>query len=342
MDRRVLVVDDSAFMRKIFTHMIEEMNGFTVVASARDGIQALEKVAQGNIDLITLDVEMPRMNGLETLKQLKESQMIPTIMLSSKSNEDITIEALEAGALDFIEKPQHIRKNWEGFKDELAERMHSIFEQEKVKSVPKQFDQRIKDLTAVKGRMNLVQLDAIAIGASTGGPKALITVIKGLPASLAVPVFIVQHMPEGFTASFATRLDAAAKVPVVEATQAELIEKGKVYLAPGGKHMEIENGRISLTDEEKILGVRPAVNPLFQSAAQTYKKGLLGIVLTGMGQDGAEGTLSIHQNGGTVFSQDQASCVIYGMPKNAVEKGWVDETISLQELPILLNDLLGG
>lgn len=184
------------------------------------------------------------------------------------------------------------------------------------------------------------QIKAVVIGTSTGGPKALDYLISNLPEKVNVPIFIVQHMPKTFTTSFAIRLNSVSPIQVVEARDRMLIEKGVVYLAPGDFHMTVEGSHIRLNSQEKIYGVRPAVDYLFASAANIYKKGLLGIILTGMGKDGAEGMEVIKQMGGFNIAQDEKTSVIYGMPRTAVEKGVVDEIMGLEEISINLNKLI--
>lgn len=172
-------------------------------------------------------------------------------------------------------------------------------------------------------------IEALVIGASTGGPKALVSVVKSLPPRVGVPIFIVQHMPAGFTTSFAKRLDSCSPIPVVEAEDGMRIQKGTVYVAPGGRHMVVQSTRIKLLDTEKVHGVKPAVDLLFESAANQYEEKVAAVVLTGMGRDGTAGCLKVQQKGGYVLAQDEQSCVVYGMPKHALESGAVDEMASL-------------
>ncbi|GAA0368968.1 chemotaxis protein CheB [Alkalibacterium iburiense] len=332
---KVVIVDDSALMRKIVTRILEDSSDIVVVDTARNGVEALKVVEKSQPDLVILDVEMPMMNGIETLKILKENSSIPVIMFSAKSNHSITIQALELGAEDFIEKPLNIKENWDVFKKDLEKRIKIHFLNEKkpfVSTEPTNF--LPKELVQKKE-----SLKAIVIGASTGGPRALVSLVKALPENLTIPVFIVQHMPEGFTASFAQRLNDLAKVEVREASHNEPIQSGTVYLAPGGKHMTIMEKRLLLNDNEKLHGVKPAIDYLFDSASIQYQDGLLGIVLTGMGRDGAAGSGIIREAGGYIITQDKATSVVYGMPKVVVERGYSNQSNSLSEIADIIKEM---
>lgn len=336
MEINILLVDDSAFMRQILKEKISEIDGLNVIATARNSQEAFQKIKQLNPDLVTLDIEMPGMNGLETLKVIKETSDIPVMMMSSLSGKEITIEALEAGAIDFIEKPADIKNQGEAFKKQIE-------------FVMKQFFNRTQEAASVrtnqegesqkKSRPNAVR--ALVIGASTGGPRALLQVMKDLPEGITVPIFIVQHMPKGFTASFAQRMDSVSPVKVVEAYDGMLVEGGKAYVAPGDYHMTVKNRRIQLSQADKIHGVRPSVDPLFLSASENYGSRLVGVVLTGMGKDGTEGLKKIKTEGGYTFAQDKASSLVFGMPGNAIQNQVIDEVVNLEELTDALTQLLG-
>ncbi|MCA9765224.1 MAG: chemotaxis-specific protein-glutamate methyltransferase CheB [Carnobacterium sp.] len=332
---RVLVVDDSAFMRKIITEMISEVKGLTVVGIARNGHDALKSIPLLKPDIVTLDIEMPGLNGLETLERIKKEFDIPVVMMSSHSGEAITIEALELGAMDFIEKPVDLKNQAAEFKKEIEKKIKPLMKA-KEEQIPKK--QLEKGTTTKEWQKNVPEkIEALVIGASTGGPKALLHIIRHLPTTLAIPVFIVQHMPKGFTLSFAERLNLKSEVTVVEAKDGMVIEKGMVYLAPGDYHMTIKENEIILNQMPKILGVRPAVDYLFQSAAMRYKSTLVGVILTGMGHDGSEGMKHIKEQGGFTLAQDRETSVVYGMPGSAIKKGVVDEVASLTELSDRIN-----
>lgn len=326
----VLVVDDSAFMRKIITDLLESLEDITVLGTARSGSDALAMIPKLNPDLITLDVEMPGLNGIDTLKEIKKQYSMPVLMLSSNTNPGVTIEALEQGARDFIEKPQHIQGNLLEIKQDLEAKIRGCFsERTEVDSG--------KLLKASSVRRDRQDFSAVVIGASTGGPKALVQLVRSFPASLTVPVFIVQHMPKGFTASLAERMNRESNVPVVEASQDMPIQGGSVYLAPGDYHMTVKGKHIHLNTNEKIHGVRPAVDTLFLSAAQVYRSRLLGVLLTGMGKDGSNGMAKIKEQGGYNLVQDKESSVVFGMPGSAIARGVVDEVLGLEELAQRLN-----
>jgi two-component system chemotaxis response regulator CheB len=337
MEINILLVDDSAFMRQILKEKISEIEGLNVVATARNSQEAFQKIKQFNPDLITMDIEMPGMNGLKTLRVIKESYDIPVMMMSSLSGKEITIEALEAGAIDFIEKPADIKNQGESFKKQIEFVMKQFFNRtQEMTSLQSNYEGSIPN----KSRPNAVR--ALAIGASTGGPRALLQVMKDLPEGINVPIFIVQHMPKGFTASFAQRMDAVSPVNVVEAYDGMPVEGGKAYIAPGDYHMTVKNRRIQLSQTDKIHGVRPAVDHLFSSAAESYGSRLIGVILTGMGKDGTEGLKKIKTNGGYTFAQDKESSLVFGMPGNAIQNKVIDEVVNLEELTYALNQVLGG
>lgn len=332
---KVLVVDDSPFMRKIITEMIAEVPGLEVSGTARNGRDALKSIPVFKPDIVTLDIEMPGLNGLETLEIIKQDFDIPVVMMSSHSGEAITIEALELGAMDFIEKPIDLKNQKEEFKKEIEKKIKILFEPNSFSALEKLPASKLIRDELKKEIPDKVK--AIVIGASTGGPKALLHLVERFPEELNVPVFIVQHMPKGFTASFAERLNMKAKVPVVEAQAGMEIKKGTVYLAPGDYHMTLAQNKIKLSSTPKILGVRPAVDYLFQSAAENYGAELVGAILTGMGHDGSQGMVEIKRRNGFTLAQNQETSVVYGMPGNAVKKGVVDQVASLAELSDILN-----
>ena len=330
---KLLVVDDSAFMRKIISDTIKEVDGVEVVGIARNGSDALEVIPKLQPDIITLDIEMPKLNGIETLKRIKEDFRIPVIMLSSNNKSYVTIEALELGALDFIEKPVDLTANLFEFRNELELKIKSVYN-------AKAYADKIlnDDLCCSKSKCNDVK--AVVIGASTGGPRALVYIVSRLPEKIKLPIFITQHMPKGFTSSLAERMDNESKISVVEASDGMVINKNTVYLAPGDLHMYLEGDKIRLNSNAKLHGVRPAVDYLFKTAAEKYQRNLLGIILTGMGKDGSDGMVAIKDHGGYNIAQSQESCVVYGMPGSAVSKGVVDEILDLESISTRLNQLV--
>jgi two-component system, chemotaxis family, protein-glutamate methylesterase/glutaminase len=336
---KVLVVDDSALMRKIISDIINSEEDMEAVDIARNGQDMFDKISKHNPNVITLDVEMPVMDGITALKEIKKRRLnIPVIMLSSVSVKGtaLTMECLETGAFDFVSKPSgSISLDINKVKIELIEKIRMAYERENtITAVIERSKPELKSLTN--------KIEAVVIGASTGGPKALYSVITALPEKLSVPVFIVQHMPVGFTKAFADRLNSNSKMKVVEASDGEIVEKDVVYIAPGGYHMEVQSDRkIHLNTDPSIWGVRPAVDKLFMSAAKVYRSHLLSVVLTGMGKDGAQGTVEIKKNGGITISEHKSTCTIYGMPKATYETGMVDLVVPLDEVSTQIIKILG-
>ncbi|HIY57246.1 MAG TPA: chemotaxis response regulator protein-glutamate methylesterase [Candidatus Tetragenococcus pullicola] len=320
----ILVVDDSAFMRKIITDILEKMPDIHVCQQARNGQQALQIIEKLQPDLILLDVEMPVLNGLETLKKIKEQNTIPVVMLSALTNKETTIEALALGAADFVEKPHNITEIQNEWIKDFYWKIRSV-------SVQKPLVQESIEAFTLLTKKLPTKIKAIVVGASTGGPKAILNLVKALPDSLTMPIFIVQHMPKGFTASFAQRLNEETKVTVCEAEN-EMFIKNQVYLCPGDYHMEIKGHQIYLNQNEKIHGTRPAVDPLFLSAAASFKEELVAILLTGMGKDGTAGMKRIQETGGYTIAQDKETSVVFGMPRQAIQRGVIDEILSLEEI----------
>lgn len=349
---KVLVVDDSALMRKIISDMIGEEPDMETIGTARNGEDLLEKLSSTyfgvNVpDIITLDVEMPKMDGITALKEMHRRNInIPTIVLSSISKEGtkLTMECLDAGALDFLPKPSGtISLDINKVKDELIKKIKLSYHISSQTDSQNQFVPKVENMEAGKNVPDSISskykpevkrnIEAIVIGASTGGPKALYSVITKLPADLGIPTFVVQHMPVGFTKAFSERLDSNSYQKVVEASDDMKIMPNTIYIAPGGFHMEVgQDRRVHLNKEPAIWGVRPAVDKLFISASKVYGRNLISVVLTGMGKDGAEGTALIKDNGGITISEDESTCIIYGMPKAAYATGKVDMVLKLDEI----------
>lgn len=332
------MVDDSALMRKVISDMINEQSDMEVIAVARNGEELLNKIQKEEPDVITLDVEMPKMDGITALKELKKQKSsIPVIMLSSASTRgtELTIECLELGAFDFVRKPSGaISLDITKVKNELIERTRMAYEKYKNGVKTKINEKEVENIKTISRQpIRSRQIDAVVIGASTGGPKALYAVLTKLPKNLGVPVFVVQHMPVGFTKAFAERLNENCQLKVTEASHREIIEKNTIYIAPGGQHMEVgRDGKICLNDEPAIWGVRPAVDKLFISASEVYGANIVSVILTGMGRDGAQGTIAIKNAGGVTISEDKSTCTIYGMPKAAYETGKVDLVLPVDEV----------
>lgn len=337
---RVLVVDDSAFMRKIISDMLNSESDIEVIDTARDGEAAVVKASVLKPDVITLDVEMPKKSGLEALKEIKKTCEAQVIMLSSITSEgsSTTIEALQAGAFDFIQKPSgSISLDIEKVKDDLLQKIrYSKKYKTKLQNIKPKKAEPSKPTEIIKAsdyRISTDKIEAIVIGASTGGPRVLYDLITKLPKDINIPVFVVQHMPAGFTKAFAERINRSTELTVVEAKDGEPILPNRVYIAPGGYHMYVNKNNIKLDQSPSIHGVRPAVDKLFISAAETYKGRLLACILTGMGKDGADGIKIIKLYGGYTIAQDEESSTVYGMPKAAFETGCIDIVLPENKIP---------
>ena len=362
---KIIVVDDSAFMRKAISDMIESENNFEVVAKLRDGRELVEKIDKYNPDLITLDVHMKDLDGLATLKELKRlGKNYPVIMVSSSTIEgsELTLECLDNGAISFITKPSgsisldiiKVQKSLIELIKGITSNVNSkkkMFNVDNKMSYQSNNDILFNNETIIRdkngSKVSTIpknkKIDAVVIGASTGGPKALQEVLTKLPSDLSVPVFVVQHMPEGFTKVFSERLDKVCKMKVVEASEGMKISKDTIYIAKGGLHMTVgTNNMIHLNEEPSIWGVRPAVDKLFNSAIRVYGGNLLSVILTGMGRDGADGTSNIKDNGGITISEDKSTCTIYGMPKAAFETGKVDLVAPLDEIASRIINIVKG
>ncbi|MBK5240371.1 MAG: chemotaxis response regulator protein-glutamate methylesterase [Clostridium sp.] len=332
-------------MRKIISDMINSETEMEVIDTARNGEELLSKITLEKPDIITLDIEMSKMDGIETLGQLQKKNInIPVIMLSSvsKTGTELTMECLQLGAFDFIAKPSgSISLEFNKVKNELVQKIKLAFTRRQVinKGIEKKNNLAIAHTTNTGAH----SIEAIVIAASTGGPKALYKVITELPKNLGVPVLVVQHMPTGFTKAFAQRLNVNSEIMVVEAQDGDTVEKNVVYIAPGGFHMEIGiDKRIHLNTEPTLWGVRPCADKLFLSATKVYGPRLLSVILTGMGRDGANGTVAIKDNGGITIAEHKSTCIIYGMPKAAFETGKVDEIIPLSDIAERISEILAG
>lgn len=327
----LMIVDDSAFMRKVL-HDALTLPDIQVSAVARQGQHALQLLEKEVVDLILLDVEMPIMNGLEALAKIKEQYDIPVIMVSSTDAQRMTIEALALGASDFVEKPTNLLNFSSRWIDELADKIRSLVTKPMV-HVSAEVNRHIPKQLVIPKRPQ-----ALVIGASTGGPRAILQIIQALPEKIRIPIFIVQHMPKGFTTSFAQRLNTETSVNVKEAEHLEKIQP-IIYLCPGDYHLTIQRDRLLLDQEAKKHGTRPAVDYLFNSASKVYQEQLHAFLLTGMGKDGALGMEAIKAENGYTYAQDKESCVVFGMPRVAIERQVVDEVLSLTQIAQKISEL---
>lgn len=333
---KVLVVDDSALMRALLTEIISGAPDLEVVGAAPDPIAAREMIKALNPDVLTLDVEMPRMDGLEFLNRLMRLRPMPVIMISSftAAGSEVTLKALEIGAVDYLAKPRAENISMlQGYAEDIRDKIRAASGAH-LKSTSRIAVPPAPTFTQPKANFSarLLAERVIAIGASTGGTEAIKAVLASLPAEMP-PIVMVQHMPESFTPSFAQRLNSLSKLTVIEAQGGERLQPGMAYLAPGHSHMRVKKSGtghvIELSREEPVNRHRPAADVLFWSVAEHVRQNAMGVILTGMGKDGAQGLLAMHQAGAWNIGQDQASCVVYGMPREAAEVGALDEIASL-------------
>lgn len=331
---RVLVVDDSPFMRILIRDMLETDRNIKVVAVAKNGKDALQKINNTQPDIITLDVEMPIMDGLECLQHIIKHNPLPVIMLSSftKEGAEITLKALELGALDFVTKPGNFfRKDTFDFKTELINKV-KLLAGKRVGRPHQPETQSFKNINMGSKKLSTV----VAIGTSTGGPKALKEILTQIPEDIPAAFVIVQHMPPGFTRSLAERMNSLSKIKVKEGEEGDELKKGIAFIAPGGYHITVENAGdryvLHLNKGPLRNGHRPSVDVMMESFENIKDKKLIGIILTGMGSDGAEGIRTIKQQKGVVIAQSEETCVVYGMPKAAVETGLVDWVLPLEDI----------
>ncbi len=329
---RILVVDDSVFMRKIVSDMLETDPEIEICGTARNGLEAIEQVKKLEPDVVTLDIEMPKMDGLTALGHIMHECPVPVIMCSTLTQKGAaaTFTALDRGAVDYVQKPSGaISLDVRKVQSELIGKIKAAA-QSKIRKKTHVGNKRPESLKYTPKSKTKI----IAIGTSTGGPSALAEVLPRFPANTP-PILIVQHMPAGFTKTFAERLNAESQITVKEASAGDEIKPGLALLAPGDYHMTVgKDGRVHLNKNPKTHGVRPAVNPMMITASEVYKSGMVGVIMTGMGSDGKDGIVAIKNNGGVTIAQDEASCVVYGMPQEAYKTGKVDRVVSLSQIPV--------
>ena len=351
--KRILVVDDSPLMRRVLSDVINSDKRFQVTAKAADGIEAFDLLSRESFDAVVLDLNMPRMNGLELLAELRKYRIAARVMIASTDSVEgaqVTLDALELGALDFIKKPdssfgcrgEDFTQSFLGILDATCNGRLPAYDKPAV-PIPKKTQPRV--VSQATGTRSIRKI--VAIASSTGGPRALQSVIPFLPKNLDAPILLVQHMPKGFTASFAERLDGLSQMKVKEAVDGEVVEKGTTYLAMGGRHMKIKASAagaltIRYSDEPHREGVRPSANYMFESLADLENVELTCIVMTGMGSDGMEGIANLKQRRKAyVISQDQESCVVYGMPKSIDGAGLSERSVPLDEIAGVIIDRVG-
>lgn len=334
---RVLVADDSALMRKLIPHILAKDPDIEVVATAVDGLFALKKVGEYRPDVITLDVDMPRMDGLTALRHIVAEYKTPVIIVSSltEAGAELTLKALEIGAMDFITKPH----------DAISVHIGDIADDliRKIKAIAKVSPSRLfsaprlsPPVQKIPRKIDRAANRVVAIGISTGGPNALTYLLPMIPADISAGLLIVQHMPPGFTEVFATRLNNLCQIEVKEARDGDMVVPGRAIIAPGGRHIKVKKTNLGsvviVSNVPPVNGHKPSVDVLFNSVAIEYGHDAVGVIMTGMGEDGAEGLGQIKAAGGATIAQDEESCVVYGMPKVAVERGYADRVIALKDM----------
>ena len=353
MKKNILVVDDSALMRRVICDIINSDSNFQAKDTCRDGLEAYERLKTTTYDGVVLDVNMPRMDGLQLLEKLQQDNIkANVIMVSTLTTKDaeVTILALERGAIDFVTKPTAIAEaKGEDFKQKLLETLTAVLNSRyvarRMARTTGTTEKAAPAMTVKPAKLNFTRLKAgsgknklIALASSTGGPKALQSVIPKLPKNLDAPMVLVQHMPAGFTKSMAERLNEVSALSVKEAENGDKLEKGWVYIAPGGKHMEVAkcpdgSHKIVLNDMPAIGGLRPCANITYDSLSKSGFDEVVCVVLTGMGADGTNGILSLgHHKPVHVISQSADTCVVYGMPKAIEESGMVDDVVPLEKV----------
>lgn len=344
---KVLIIDDSALIRSILKEVINSYPDMEAVGAAANPLQAREMIKTLNPDVLTLDVEMPQMDGLTFLEKLMRLRPMPVLMISSltERGSDAALRALELGAVDFLPKPKMgIVEGIQGYADEIAEKIRVAY---KTKLRPRVQDAQksIEVLPALGNRISTTE-KVIVVGSSTGGTEAIKEFLVRMPAD-APGILIAQHMPEAFTKSFASRLDGLCKISVKEAENNERVLPGHAYIAPGHSHLLLKrsgaNYMTELSQAAPVNHHRPSVEVLFRSAAQFAGKNVIGVMLTGMGKDGAIGMLEMRQAGAYNLAQDEATCVVFGMPREAIAVGAVDEVVPIQEMTQrVLSRLMGS
>ncbi|WP_435335753.1 chemotaxis-specific protein-glutamate methyltransferase CheB [Haloarchaeobius sp. TZWWS8] len=342
----VLVVDDSQFMRTVIGNILAD-NGYEVF-SASDGRAAVKAVAERDPDIVTMDVEMPGMGGIEAVAEIMSTHPTPILMISAhtEAGADATFEALDEGAVDFLAKPSgEVSPNIASLADRLIEKVATVGRAD-VSSIDLEQDDSARDVTATTGTQtpadhpgrSFVEHPTVVVGASTGGPKIVERLLRELPVSLDAKVIVVQHMPESFTDRLAARLDRVTNYDVTEAADGLRIGPGEVVIARGNYHLEVVANvagriRMRLSQDERRHGVRPAIDVTMETAAKRVRDPLCAVTLTGMGRDGAAGTCAVKEAGGTTIAQDEATSPVFGMPKQAIQTGCVDHVLPDEAIP---------
>jgi two-component system, chemotaxis family, protein-glutamate methylesterase/glutaminase len=333
---RVLVVDDSALMRKLIPQILATDNSIQVVGTAIDGNFGLRKIEELRPQVVTLDLEMPGMGGLDMLKEIMRSHRIPVIVVSSHSTQgaSITLKALSMGAFDFVAKPADVSARMPEIAQELIGKIKAAAQSRGIKIAAAQPSPATVEKAVPASTQRATKV--VAIGVSTGGPQALQYVLPQLPRDFPGTILIVQHMPEGFTEMFSRRLDEICAIRVKEALSGDLLLPGRALVCPGSRHLKVKRlplGDVSvLTDEPRVNGHRPSVDVLFKSVAEEFGSKAVALLMTGMGEDGAQGMSHVKAAGGMTIAQSEDSCVVYGMPKAAIERGYAVRVVGLEAM----------
>jgi len=334
---RVLVVDDSALMRKLIPQILATDNGIQVVGTAMDGNFGLKKIEELRPQVVTLDLEMPGMSGLDMLKEIMRRHRVPVIVVSSHSTQgaSITLKALSMGAFDFVAKPADVSARMPEIAHELITKIKAAAQSRGINiAAPSSANPPSIEKTAPASGQRPTRV--VAIGISTGGPQALQYVLPQLPKEFPATILIVQHMPEGFTEMFSRRLDEICAIRVKEAQSGDLLLPGRALVCPGSRHMKAKRlplGDVAvLSDEPRVNGHRPSVDVLFKSVAEEFSNKAIALLMTGMGEDGAEGMNHVKAAGGMTIAQSEDSCVVYGMPKAAIERGYAVRIVGLEAI----------
>jgi two-component system, chemotaxis family, protein-glutamate methylesterase/glutaminase len=333
---RVLVVDDSALMRKLIPQILQTDSSIQVVGTAMDGNFGLKKIQELQPQVVTLDLEMPGMGGLEMLKEITRSCRIPVIVVSSHSTRgaSVTMQALSAGAFDFVAKPLDVSARMPQIAQELIAKIKAAAQSRGYRIGPMVEMQRPKEKAAPDAKRAPTRV--VAIGVSTGGPQTLQYVLSQLPADFSAALVIVQHMPEGFTEMFARRLDEICRVAVKEAQSGDLLLAGRALICPGNRHLKVKRlplgDIVVLSDDPRVNGHRPSVDVLFNSLADEFGSKGIAVLMTGMGDDGAQGMGVVKAAGGMTIAQNEESCVVFGMPRAAIERGFALRVVGLDAL----------
>jgi two-component system chemotaxis response regulator CheB len=337
---RVLVVDDSALMRKMIPQIIERDEGIQVVGTAMDGEFAIKKMDELKPDVVTLDLDMPRMDGMETLRLIVRNHRVPVIVVSAHTTQgaSATFKALASGAFDFVAKPKDAASaHMEDISKELIGKIKVASQSGVLQSSnPASILAETRRAAKPSPKPKRAPSKVVAIGISTGGPNALQYVLSQLPGDFPGSIVVVQHMPEGFTELFARRLDECCAIDVKEAQSGDLLIAGRALICPGNRHIKVKRmpmgDIIVLSDDDRVNGHRPSVDVLFRSVAQEFGSNSLAVIMTGMGEDGAEGMAAIKKAGGMTVAQSEDSCVVFGMPKAAIERGHAIRVVPLDAM----------